>query len=320
MSNATPQRIVLHLWFDTEARDAAVFYTELFSKRSTSGPSRVEQVTPLTGTPSGETDMVSFSLCGYSFTAISAGPLFAPNPSISFMLNFDPSVDTDASPLLHTFWDALFKGGKVLLPLSAYPWSEQYGWVEDRYGVSWQLALTDPAFEPPPFIMPALLFTGDRSSKAEEATELYLSTFRNAPGSNASETRRGALLRYPKESEPGMEGRIMYTDVALLGQWFAAMDGAPIHDFAFSEGISLMVRCDTQEEIDHYWSAFSAVPEAEQCGWLKDAYGVSWQIVPAALERMLTGPNPEKVDRVTRAFLDMKKLDIDKLDTAYQGA
>jgi predicted 3-demethylubiquinone-9 3-methyltransferase (glyoxalase superfamily) len=109
------------------------------------------------------------------------------------------------------------------------------------------------------------------------------------------------------------------TDFTLEGQWFAAMDSAHEHNFRFNEAISFMVNCATQEEIDYYWGKLSTVPEAEQCGWLKDKFGLSWQIVPTELDAMMRDGTPEHIARVTEAFLKMKKFDLAELCKAYQG-
>ena len=244
--------------------------------------------------------------------SISAGPLFKFNPSISFMINFDPSQDKDAKTRIDTVWNKLAEGGKVLMPLDKYPFSERYGWVEDRYGLSWQLILTNPEGEERPLVLPSLMFVGDMYGKAEEASDFYLSIF--------GDSKRGAIARYGREDAPNKEGAVMFTDFKLEGQWFAAMDSAGEHDFAFNEAISFMVHCDTQEEIDYYWEKLSAVPEAEQCGWLKDKYGLSWQIVPAALGELMGSGDEQKNARVTQAFLKMKKFDIAKLIEAAEGS
>ena len=117
--------------------------------------------------------------------------------------------------------------------------------------------------------------------------------------------------------EPDKEGTVMFTDLMLEGEWFAAMDSAHDHRFSFNEAISLVVYCDTQDEIDAYWNKLSAVPEAEQCGWVKDRYGVSWQIIARAMDEMMKRGTREQVDRVTQAFLPMKTLNILKLREAY---
>jgi predicted 3-demethylubiquinone-9 3-methyltransferase (glyoxalase superfamily) len=299
------QKIIPHLWFDTEAKEAAEFYTSLLPN------SEITNLTTLHNTPSGDSDIVSFKLWGYSFMAISAGPLFKFNPSISFMVNFDPAQDPEAKTRIDAVWARLIEGGQALMPLDQYPFSERYGWVQDKYGVSWQLILTDPAGEVRPPIVPALMFVGDVAGKAEEATDFYLSVFEDA--------KRGALSRYPAGMAPDKEGTIMFTDFQLEGQWFVAMDSAHKHDFAFNEAVSLLVHCDSQAEIDYYWEKLSAAPEAEQCGWLKDKYGVSWQIAPQAMDEMMGKGTPEQIDRVTQAFLPMKKLDLAKLKAAYEG-
>lgn len=307
------QKIVPHLWFDKEAKEAAEFYTSVFDPfDSAQGKSKITNTTVLRDTPSGDCDVVSFQLYGYSFMAISAGPYFKFNPSISFMVNFDPSQDKEAKTRINEVWAKLSEGGKVLMPLDKYPFSELYGWVQDKYGLSWQLILTNPEGEQRPLIVPSLLFVTDEGDRAQEASDFYLSVFKNS--------KRGAIARYPAGMEPNKEGAVMFTDFTLEGQWFAAMDGsAQMHNFKFNEAVSLMVKCDTQEEIDYYWGKLSVVPESEQCGWLKDKYGVSWQIVPSAMDEMMESGDEEKRARVTKAFLKMKKFDIAELKKAYQG-
>ncbi len=299
------QKITPHLWFDKEAREAAEFYTSLFPD------SKVTHITALHDTPSGDTDIVSFELAGQSFMAISAGPLFKFNPSVSFFVNFDPSRDKDARNNLDRMWEKLSEGGSALMPLDKYPFSEHYGWVQDKYGLTWQLILTNPEGEERPFIIPSLLFVGEVAGRAEEAINHYLSIFKNS--------KMGALARYGAGQEPDKEGTVMFADFMLEGQWFAAMDSAQEHNFAFNEAISLLVECENQEEIDYFWERLSAVPEAEQCGWLKDKFGLSWQISPAALDEMMTNGTPEQIDRVTQAFLPMKKFNIAELQKAYEG-
>jgi predicted 3-demethylubiquinone-9 3-methyltransferase (glyoxalase superfamily) len=298
------QKIIPHLWYDKDAKEAAEFYVSVFPK------SKITHHSVLHGTPSGDCDVMSFDIMGHSFMAISAGPYFTKNPSISFMIDFDPSKDKDARVHLDEIWAKLTPGGKILMPLDAYPFSDHYGWVEDRFGVSWQLILTKPEGEERPCIIPSLLFTKAVDGKAEEATDFYLSVFKDA--------QRGTIAKYPA-GMPNKEGNVMFTDFTLEGQWFAAMDGGPMHDFAFNEGISLLVSCDTQEEIDYYWNKLSAVPEAEQCGWLKDKYGVAWQIHPSRMNEMMEKGTPEQVKRVTESFLKMKKFDLAALEKAFAG-
>lgn len=302
---ATNQNIVPHLWFAKEAKEAAEFYASIFPD------SKITNVTTLHDTPSGDADLVSFKLWGQKFMAISAGPYFKFNPSVSFMVNFEPSRDKDAGEKLNEVWDKLSEGGTVLMALDKYPFSERYGWIQDKYGLSWQLLLKDPEDEKRPAIVPSLLFVGDQYGKAEEAINLYLSIFKNS--------EQGLIARYPQGMEPDKEGTIMFSDFMLENHWIAAMDSAHGHNFNFNEAFSFMVYCDTQEEIDNYWDKLSSVPEAEQCGWLKDKYGVSWQIVPRDMEEMMMSSTPEEIARVNSIILEMKKLDIAALRKAYKN-
>ena len=197
------------------------------------------------------------------------------------------------------------------MPLDQYPFSPRYGWIQDKYGLSWQLILSDPGGEPRPFIIPSLMFAGDKAGQAEEAVDFYVSVFKNS--------RKGLEARYPSGMEPDKEGTIMFADFMIEGCWLAAMDSAREHGADFNESVSFMVNCDSQKEIDFYWSKLSAVPQAEQCGWLKDRFGLSWQIVPTAMEKMMSDADPKAMQRVTEAFLKMKKFDLATLEKAYQG-
>ena len=296
--------ITPHLWFDTQAAEAATFYASLFPE------SQVVSRTPLSsGTDS---ELVAFTVWGQDFLAISAGPHFTINPSISFIVNVDPGRVDDAPALVERLWGALSEGGRVLMPLGEYPFSKRYGWVQDRYGVSWQLMLTDPAGEPRPPILTSLLFVGPAAGRAEEAGALYRDLF---PGS-----RPGQLVLRPEDMGAEAAGTVLFSDFRLGDTWLTAMDSAdPRHAFGFNEAVSLVVRCADQAEIDRYWAALSAVPEAEQCGWCKDRFGVSWQIVPDAMDRMMSQGTPEQLGRVVQAFMSMKKFDLAALEAAYAG-
>jgi predicted 3-demethylubiquinone-9 3-methyltransferase (glyoxalase superfamily) len=301
------QQITPHLWFDKQAREAAELYVSLFPG------SRITNVKTLTGTPSGDCDLVSFTLAGQPFMAISAGPYFKFNPSVSFHIKCGTKEEVDA------IWEQLSPGGKVLMPLGTYPFSARYGWLEDRYGLSWQVihAGGSPISQK---LTPVLMFIGNVSGEAEEAMKFYVSVFQSAPGgTRAADTKAEVLARYGKGEEPDKEGTVRYAHFRLLGQEFGAMDSAREHKFAFNEAISFLVPCDTQEEIDYFWGRLSANPKAEQCGWLKDKYGLSWQIAPTIMQEFMGGDDKERMQRVTQAFLKMKKFDIAALKRAAEG-
>jgi predicted 3-demethylubiquinone-9 3-methyltransferase (glyoxalase superfamily) len=289
------QKLTPHLWFDKQAKEAAELYTSVIPG------SRITRVTTLHDTPSGDCDLVSFELSGQPFMAISAGPLFKLNPSVSFQIRCNTQEEVDA------IWEKLSEGGKGLMPLGAYPFSERYGWTEDRYGLSWQVIYVGGG-EITQRITPVLMFVGKVCGKAEEAINFYASVF-NAPPPMV-------FARYGKGAEPDKEGTVQYAQFTLLGQEFGAMDSALEHNFAFNEAISFIVPCDDQEEIDACWEKLSADSKAEQCGWLKDKYGLSWQISPTILVELMSSPDQKQVARVTQAFLKMKKFNIAELQRA----
>jgi predicted 3-demethylubiquinone-9 3-methyltransferase (glyoxalase superfamily) len=292
------KRITPHLWFATEAKEAAELYTSLLPN------SKITNVTTIHDTPSGDADMVSFELAGQPFMAISAGPIFKFNPSISFHIKCKEKDQVDA------IWEKLLPGGKVLMPLDAYPFSERYGWIQDKYGLSWQVIYAGTN-EIKQVITPVLTFVGSVAGKTEEAVTFYTSVFKDS--------KAFFMQRYGKGQEPEKEGTIQYASFMLAGMEFGAMDSAREHNFSFNEAISFIVPCETQEEIDSYWEKLSADPKAEQCGWLKDKFGVSWQVVPTAMGEMMQNGTPEQINRVTQAFLPMKKFDIATLKKAYEG-
>ena len=165
-------------------------------------------------------------------------------------------------------------------------------------------------------IVPCLWF----DKEAEEAIKFYIRTFNSAPKSPKNSTIV-SIQRYPEEPNnipvKGMEGKILTAIFELNGQRFMALDGGPL--FKFTEATSFDVECADQEEVDYFWERLSAVPEAEQCGWLKDKYGLSWQIVPKRLGELLSDKDKTKAKRVMDAFLKMKKIIIRDLEKAYEG-
>ncbi len=304
------QKIIPHLWFDKQALEAADFYTSVFPSSQITHTSRIRD------TPSGDCDIVHFTLWNKEFMAINAGPLFRFNPSMSFIVNYDPlsfkgnsqERESAARENLEEAWQQLMDGGKALMPLGAYSFSQQYGWVQDQYGLSWQLMLTDPSRDPRPSIIPSLMFTGKTLGRAEEAIHFYRSIFRSS--------EQGLLIHYQEGMDLDKAGTVMFADFKLEDTWMAAMDSAHQHGFEFNESVSMMVTCEDQAEIDYYWSQLSAIPESEQCGWLKDKFGFSWQITSSEMETLMKEGSREQVDRITKAFLKMKKIDIAAIKAA----
>jgi predicted 3-demethylubiquinone-9 3-methyltransferase (glyoxalase superfamily) len=270
------------LWFNGNAEEAARFYCGILKDSS------VKVCTPM---------VVTFELCGKQFMGLNGGPMFKPNPSISFFIKCETVDETNDT------WNKLSEGGKALMPIDKYPWSERYGWIQDKFGFTWQVMVHDGK-DNKQTVCPSMLFTKEKFGKAEEAVKLYTSVFKN---SNID-----VLIPYP--AGDANAGKVMFSEFKLNGYNIVAMDGPGNHEYTFNEAVSLVVNCDTQDEIDYYWNKFTTDGGVEsQCGWLKDKFGVSWQIVPSVLGKLMTGP---AAPRVMQAFMKMKKFIIADLEKA----
>ena len=280
------QVITPAIWCDGTADEAAQFYTDIFRDASVT-----EQAPGIAAT---------VSIHGFKLSLINGGNQYTPNPSISCILNFDPLLfggEEQARTYLNELYERLSTGG-VLMELGEYPFSPRYAWVRDRFGMTWQLMLTDPDGDPRPFVIPSFMFGGTNHAHAEEATDAWIALFDNS--------RRGVLYRY-EDGGPLDAGTVMFTDFTLRGTWMAATDSGTFHDFTFTPGVSMIVSCRDQEEIDRYWAGLSAVPEAERCGWCVDRWGVSWQVVPHNIAELMA-------EAATRdKILQMGKIDLTKL-------
>lgn len=292
------QKIIPHLWYDTEAVEAAQWYVKLFED------SKIIHVSTIPDTPSGDAETVDFQLAGMRFFAISAGPYFAFNPSISLMVSCSNPQEVDR------LYAELNVNGTELMSLGEYPFSKRYAWIQDKYGLSWQIMLVDNMTERRR-IRPTLLFAGEACGKAEKALHYYLSIFEGAS--------KGDVNYYQTGEPMDARAKINYAELNLLGNQFIAMDHGFGGDFTFNEAFSLMILCASQGEIDYFWDKLSFAPEAEQCGWVKDQFGLSWQIVPENLNDILANGTEEEVKRINQAVLQMKKLDIAAIESAWLG-
>ena len=294
------QKITPFLWFDNEAEGAVNFYTSLFNNSKIKIVTRYsEAAAKASGREDGTVMTVSFQIEGQEFTAINGGPIFKLNPSISFFVNCDNAEEIDR------LWAKLADGGEIFMELNNYPFSEKYGWVKDKYGISWQLILGGRT----QIITPCLMFTGEQHQKAEEAIGFYTSVFKHSDIIQ--------LERY--KAGQGPEGAVVHAKFTLDGLEFIAMDSHTPLPYNFNPALSFVVNCQTQEEIDYYWEKLSAggFEGAQQCGWLEDKYGVSWQVVPSNLGELVSDADAEKSEKVMQALLQMKKIDIKTLQKAY---
>lgn len=296
------QKITPCLWFDTQGEEAARFYVDAFED-STLGPvTRYDEVSAeASGRPEGSVMTVSFELEGLGLVALNGGPQFQLTPAISFFVSCDTADEIDE------LFATLSDGGSILMPFQEYPFSPKYCWLNDRYGVSWQLDLAPSEQK----ITPSLMFVGEQHGKAEEAMLRYTSLFENSGVDT--------VARYgPQDPDPA-EGTVKYAEFTLAGQRLRAMDSSFDHDFTFNEALSFQIACEDQEAVDHFWDALTEGGAEGPCGWLEDVYGVSWQVVPAILSEMLQDGDPEKARRVSRAVFEMKKPEIGRLEAAYAG-
>ncbi len=269
------------LWFDGKAREAADFYCSVFEDASITSENQT---------------VVVFEISGHKFMCLNGGPGFTINPSISFYVICDTEKEIDR---IHK---ALMDGGSELMPLDKYDWSDKYVWLQDKFGVNWQLSYGgNENIDQKISIM--LMFTGEKAGRAEQAINFYTSVF----GTSSDII---GIARYSKDDND-TEGTIKHAEFRLGNQAFMAIDSSYMHQFGFNEAVSIVVECETQEEIDYFWNKLTEGGEEVQCGWLKDRYGVSWQVVPEILGKLMS--DPSRADSVTKAFLKMKKFDIEKL-------
>jgi len=299
------QKIIPHLWFDKNAEDAVKLYTQVLENSETREISRYgKEGFEFHKMPEGAVMTVSFTLDGQSFIALNGGPVFTFNPSVSFHIKCKTVEEVDR------VWAELIDGGKALMELGSYPFSKRYGWLQDKYGVSWQIIHTETPFTQR--LTPVVMFIGKNAGRAEEAATLYTSLFKNS--------RINMISRYGKGMEPDKENSISYASLMLDGLEFGVMDSAHEHQFVLNEAVSFLVTCKDQEEVNYFWEKLTADGgEESMCGWLKDKFGVSWQVVPEQLDILMKDPDPAKSGRVAQAMFSMKKIIVADLERAHQG-
>lgn len=270
------------LWFNGQAQAAVEFYSTVF-------PSA--QILQDSGM------VVTCSLNGTKFMALNGGAMFRTNPAVSFFVYCGSDNEIDR------IYAALLDGGSVIMPLGAYPWNRRYAWINDKFGVSWQLDVDD--IRTSQKIVPTLLFSPPQSDAVAEAMHHYTRIFSDSK----------VLLEAPFAPDADRPiGTLLFAQFKLNGVVMNAMSSPMENDFNFSPGNSFVIECDTQEEIDHFWAELGAGGNYQMCGWLTDRYGVSWQVIPSILPQMMG--DASRRDRVVDAFMKMQKFDIKTLEEA----
>jgi len=269
------------LWYNGQAQEAAALYCSVFNDAKITAQSPI---------------VTAINVSGHSITLLDGGPMYKPNPSISFFYICEKEDE------LNKIWNAFSKEGTILMPLDKYPWSEKYGWINDKFGISWQISLgkiSDVGQK----ITPCFMFTGKQYGRADEAIAHYSSIFKNV--------KVDGIFRYGANELPDQEGKVKHAQLALNDQKFMIMESAAPHNFTFTEGISLTIHCETQKEIDYYWEKLTESGAESMCGWLKDKFGVSWQIIPTVLNKIMS--DPAKAGKAAQAFMSMRKLNIEQI-------
>lgn len=280
------------IWFDNEAEDAVKFYSSLFDNSKVNRIIRYgKEGFEYHHKPEGSVMTVEFELNGQSFLALNGGPVFKPNESISLF------VYCESEERINFLYEKLSEGGSINMPLDKYDWSPKYAWVKDKFGVSWQLDIE--AINSPQKIVPSLLFVNDKFALVKAAMNHYTSIF---PDSKI-------LMEYTADDF------LLFGQIKLNGYLLNLMSGGKMtHNFDFNDALSLIIYCDTQDEIDYYWNKLTEGGKEVQCGWLKDKFGVSWQVVPKILNELIS--DPKKSSKTMNAIFKMVKLDIKKLKEA----
>lgn len=277
------------LWFNNEAEAAAKLYVEAFENGEVQD---VSYYVDDEHKPKGSVMTVMFKLGDQEFMVLNGGPEFTFTPAISFF------VDCEDERQLQKVWETLVDGGKMLMPLAKYPFSEKFGWLEDQYGVSWQLNLAGTEQK----IIPTLMFSNQKYGQAEAAMNDWLSIFGEGE------------IKFVQKNEDGTIAKAVFT---MQGQDFSVMDSEGPHDFDFSMATSFCVNCEDQAEIDRIWEAVTAKGKEWPCGWMEDQYGVCWQIATQDMGKLLDYSDPDRGKRVMQALYKMKKIDLAALRAAY---
>lgn len=292
------------LWFDAQAEQAAAFYIDTFGGNVLTRTLYPQSIDNGAGKPFGSVMGVEFEIAGRRFTAVNGGPMFTINPSISFF------ACVEQSEAAKRLFATLASGGETLMPLDEHgDGHDLSGWAVDRFGVSWQVTTTAEG-EPDIHMAPCLTFCGAQAGRAAEAIAFYTSLFPD------SKVQR---LDHYHEGEGAPTASLKRGLFSIAGQSVVAVDSHLDPAFNFNEAVSLQILCADQSELDAYWDALSQDGTPQMCGWLKDRFGIIWQIVPRRSIDWMSSQDHAARDRVFAAIRTMVKLDIAALQRAFDG-
>ncbi|MBE0700093.1 MAG: VOC family protein [Acholeplasmataceae bacterium] len=268
------QKILPYLWFEYKADQVTQFYKDVFKD--------VEIIETILTIDDKDIMTQHIAIYGFEMVVLNGGPFQKFTPANSFFVYVRDEE-------IASVWEKLSLDGKTLMDFGPYPFSKRYGWVEDKYGMSWQIGVGDDNQ-----IIPFWMFTGENFKKASQATRFYIKLFEDSG-------LESVFFDDEKLS-------VKHANFKLFNQAFMAIDSDEPHGFSFSSAVSYMVLCESQEEIDTYWSYLKTNGIEQHCGWLKDKFGITWQIVPWVLLRYLNDPEMRK--QVYENMFRMTKIEI----------
>ncbi|WP_373075361.1 VOC family protein [Zeaxanthinibacter enoshimensis] len=267
------------IWFNEGAQEVAAFYTQVF---------------PNSRYLSERDPVIEIDLHGTRFMLLQGGPAFSPNAAVSYFVYCGSEEEIDR------LYAELSEGGSVLMPLDSYDWTSRYAWVQDKFGVNWQLDIDDIRSDQK--IVPALLFSNEKKLAVKEARDFYTGIF--DPSRLLMETP------YPPGHDmPG--GTLLFAQFRIRDVIFNFLSNPMPAEFDFCPGNSFVLECKDQQELDKYWEELGKEGAYSQCGWLEDKYGLSWQVIPSELPSLLS--DPDRAAEVMERLLKMQKLEIAEL-------
>lgn len=291
------RQIAIQLCFNDQAEEAVKFYTSVFDQSEITREIRYPM-------PNVESVAYDFTIENQAFVAFNGGSDFKMNPSFSLMVSVDTPDEVDA------LYKKLAEGGKDLMPLDTYPFSDRYAWVEDQFGLSWQIMLA-PDVPTNHKVRVSLLFAGQYCGQAEQALKDYAAIFQKG--------EPGQINYYQEGEAQDDRAKVNYAELNIGDQQLVFMDHGFGSDEEFTEAISFLIVAGAQSEVDYYWEKLSAHEESEAMGWLKDSHGISWQVVPQAYLQIMETATEEQKKRVLDVLFKMKKMDVARLENAKFG-
>ena len=298
-----------HLWMEDRIEEAVDHYVSLFPGASIDDRLFYNEAgQEIHGHEPGSPMTIDFTIAGRSLVALEGGPYVKMNPSVSLAIDCPSRAEADR------MWEALSPDANVHMDLGEYEWSPHYAWLDDRFGTSWQISYGGDQAPAELTVTPVILFTGEVLGRAEEAINFWTGVF---PDSGL-----GPIFHFEGDERRSSVDKplVLWAEFTLAGEKYRVMESPQEHAFEFNDAFSFLVEVEDEAENDRYWEALSGGVSEGPCGWLKDRFGLAWQVAPIRLQEMLRDGTPEQAVRVTDCFMKMpKKLNLPELEAAFRG-